>query len=49
MTPPPKKTDKRGDSLQGAPGSTGKVVRPAAPRKLNEDPAGTEEATHHTM
>ena len=46
MTPPPKKkkkTDKRGDSCRAPPGSTGRVVRPAAPMRPNEDPAGTEE------
>ena len=30
------------------PSSTGRVVHPAAPMRPNEDPAGTEEATHHT-
>ena len=45
MTPPPK-TGKRGDSLKGASGSTRRMVRPAAPMRPNEVPAGTEEVTH---
>ena len=48
-------TPNEDDLLTGAstpcrapPGSTGRVVRPAAPMRPNEDPAGTEKATHHT-
>ena len=51
MTPPPKKKSRqKGETpCRAPPGSTGRVVRPAAPTKLKEDPAGTEKATHRTM
>ena len=47
MTPPPKKQARGETPCRASPGSTGRVVRPAAPMRPNEDPAGTEEATHH--
>ena len=49
MTPPPKKQTRGETPCRVPPGSTGRVVRPAAPTKLKEDPASTEKATHHTM
>ena len=43
------KKQTRGETpCRAPPGSTGRVVCPAAPMRPNEDPAGTEKATHHT-
>ena len=48
MTPPPKKQTRGETPCRAPPSLTGRVVRPAAPTELKEDPAGTEKATHHT-
>ena len=42
MTPPPKKQTRGETPCRAPPGSTGRVVRPAAPMRPNEDPAGRE-------
>ena len=43
MTPPPRKQARGETPCRAPPNSTGRVVRPAAPMRPNEDPAGTEE------
>ena len=49
MTPPPRyRLEGRLPTGRSPPHSTERAVRLDAPTRPNEDPAGAEEATHHS-